>query len=189
MSYKEKYYRIQTFDGVQDNFPIWEPKFRAKSNKRGTLKILDGTSIVPSKSDYETAYVVPEATRTADQTDIIDRYKLNTSAYADLLLAIEGKTTRGRIAFAIITGSITTENPDGNARIAWTRLTSKYAPQTSFKFMKLKKEFTNSRLRSEMADPDVWLTKLEGLRTDMNNKVSFRLIGLTSDGTLVHIST
>ena len=168
MSYEEKYYRIQTFDGVRDNFPIWEPKFRAKSNKRGTLKILDGTSIVPSKSDYETAYVVPEATRTADQTDIIDRYKLNTSAYADLLLAIEGKTTRGRIAFAIVTGSITTENPDGNARIAWTRLTSKYAPQTSYKFMKLEKEFTNSRLRSEMADPDVWLTRLEGLRTDMN---------------------
>ena len=37
--------------------------------------------------------------------------------------------------------------------------------------MKLEKEFTNSQLRSEMADSDVWLTKLKGLRTDMNKCV------------------
>ena len=81
---------------------------------------------------------------------------------------METKTTQGRIAFAIVKGSLTPENPEGNAKIAWDRLTAKYSPQTALMYMKFERQFATSKLMSAASNHDVWLTKLESVQIDMN---------------------
>ncbi len=44
-----------------------------------------------------------------------------------------------------------------------------YAPKTAASYVNLKKKFTNSRLESVEDNPDVWITELESLRTEMDN--------------------
>ena len=51
--------------------------------------------------------------------------------------------------------------------MAWSKLLKNFEPQTATSYIKLQREFSNSKLE-EGEDPDAWITKLEGLKTDMN---------------------
>ena len=52
--------------------------------------------------------------------------------------------------------------------MAWDSLVDKYAPKTAPSYVKLKKQFTNSKLESAEDDPDVWIMDLESLRVEMD---------------------
>ena len=54
--------------------------------------------------------------------------------------------------------------PEGNCKVAWDRLVSKYAPHTASSLLKLKREFHNSKLDYIDKDPDELISHLEGLR-------------------------
>ena len=54
----------------------------------GRASILNATVAVPSKADYETSKLVTEASHTQDQKATIIHFKLNESAYKDLLISI-----------------------------------------------------------------------------------------------------
>ena len=58
----------------------------------------------------------------------------------------------GRIPFGVINNAVISKNPDGNVKLAWDRLVAKHTPQTTTKYMRLEKEFTNSCLRSEYSN-------------------------------------
>ena len=53
--------------------------------------------------------------------------------------------------------------PEGNCKVAWDRLVSKYAPHTALSLFKLKSNIHNSKLDSIDKDPDEWISHLEGL--------------------------
>jgi hypothetical protein len=164
MSSAEKSIKVIGFTGKTRDFRPWKSKFLARGNKKKYTKILDGTVSVPSKADYDTANV---ESPNADQTKIINAYDYNSSAYDDLILAMDTETTYGMVAFAIVDGAKTSDNPMGNAREAWTKLTKKYAPETAPSFIALERQFANSKLRPG-SDPDAWITYLEDLRVRMN---------------------
>ena len=164
MSAAEKSIKVIGFTGKTRDFRPWKSKFMARGNKKKYTQILDGTLKVPKKDDYDTANVdSPDAT----QKDIISRYELNSSAYDDLILAMDTETTYGMVAFAIVDGAKTADNPMGDAHEAWTKLTKKYAPETAPSFIALERLFANSKLRPG-SDPDAWITYLEDLKVRMN---------------------
>ena len=53
------------------------------------------------------------------------------------------------------------EFPDGEARLAWKNLQTKYEPNTGAAKVQLKQEFHLMKLESAEDDPDPWLTALE----------------------------
>jgi len=78
-------------------------------------------------------------------------------------LSIDGTNKEGRIAFQIVKGCKSTDFPDGNASIAWTRLKAKYASTTAPSLLKQKREYDLSRIKPGQ-DPDEWITNLEEQR-------------------------
>ena len=51
--------------------------------------------------------------------------------------------------------------------MAWSKLVKKFEPKTATSYIKLQQEFAKLKLENGN-DPDVWITKLKGLKTDMN---------------------
>ena len=75
--------------------------------------------------------------------------------------------------------------PEGNCKIAWDRLVSKYAPHTASSLLKLKSEFHNKKLESIKKDTDKWILILEGLKICMGK---FGLIGsITDEDFMIHV--
>ena len=100
---------------------------------------------------------------------------MNELAYKELVLSIDTSTSPGKVAFQLIKGCKTTANKNGDAAQAWKRLVAKYAPKLAPTKLELKLEFQRSRLKSTNADPDKWITDLEGIRLclrDMNLDIS-----------------
>ena len=57
--------------------------------------------------------------------------QLNEEAYKDLVLGINTTTKQGRVVFSLVKNCKTTKYPEGNCKLAWDRLTTKYAPKTA----------------------------------------------------------
>ncbi len=89
-----------------------------------------------------------------------DEKKLNMSAYNELLLSMKDD-----VSFGLVDESTSSTCPEGDARLAWTKLESKFESQTSVSRVKLMNQFTSNRLRKMSQDPDVWISELELIRT------------------------
>ena len=87
----------------------------------------------------------------------------------ELILSINHQTNRGKIAFRLVKNGKTSKYPEGNCKLAWDRLIAKYAPKSLPSLLKYKKEFENSKLESTEMDPEDWISKLEGLRTEIES--------------------
>ena len=122
MTFRESSIRVINFTGKTDDHKIWESKFLAKAGKIGYKKILLGKVKIPSDVEYATALAVAEATRSTSQLETISAYETNSVAYADLILAMDGETNNGKVAWSLVDGSKTSENPDGDAALAFKRL-------------------------------------------------------------------
>jgi hypothetical protein len=162
--------RVIEFSGKRSDYHMWAAKILAAGARKGYDKIWDGRVLIPSQRTYALASATAEADRTLDEKAAIVSYNLNCEAFSELLLSISGVTSSGKVAFAEVDGSRTVENPDGDARQAWSRLVSKYAPQNAPSFVKMEMDYVNSKL-AEGKNPDIWITRLEYLRTEMNKVV------------------
>ena len=98
---------------------------------------------------------------------------MNELAYEDILLSINCSTSSGKTAFNLVDNCVTSDQPDGNCKLAWERLTSKYQPESTPSYIQLKKDFANSKLSSLDTRLDEWMSELESLRTEMN-KIQIR---------------
>ena len=58
--------------------------------------------------------------------------------------------------------------PDGNCKVAWDRLVSKYALHMASSLLKVMSEFHNSKLEFMDKEPNKWISHLEWLRIQMN---------------------
>ena len=166
MTIKEKTIRILEFSGKKSDWKIWSRKFLAKGNLRGYKNLVVGTTKVPTSSAYETA--CGQSNPTPAHTKIIETYKLSIKAFEDLILSINGETKAGRVAFDLVDQCCIDANPDGDPSLAWNRLVQKYKPRTAPSYIKLKRQFANSKLEDAADAPDDWITMLEGLKMEMN---------------------
>ena len=153
MSESLKAIRIIQFDDKKSSFRRWSKKFLAVANRRGYKKILLGTEQVPNSTD-----VLDESDPL--QKELLLAREANELAYNDLILACDGD-----VAFSIVETSISTDLPDGDAKVAWKNLHTKFMPQTSANKVQLMAKFANSSLKSWKKDPDEWINDLEILRS------------------------
>jgi len=135
------------FDGKLSEWPIWEEKFMARARRRGYKEILLGTATVPKDSEKIDAM----ATDAKEKTKL---KKLNELAYEELILSINTSEGSGKVVFQIIKGCKTTDYKDGDSRLAWKRLTDKFAPKKAPNKLELKMEFNKCVLKNASQDPD-----------------------------------
>ena len=141
--------------------------FLAKSRRLGLKKILLGTVVIALGTEYAAALIVDEANRTTDHTKTIENYELNTRAFEDLILAIDGSLNAVRVAWSLVEGSKTMDLPDGDAALAFKNIRENYAPQLAPSYVSLNKLFINSELIVDK-DPEIFLTELETVAIRMN---------------------
>ena len=89
--------------------------------------------------------------------------------YEDLILAINGDMKTGLVIFNFVNNCKSEDYPEGNCQQAWKLLEQKFQPSTATNYIKLKKDFSNSKLKSIKEDPDDWITKLESIRSEMDS--------------------
>ena len=171
MSENLKAIRIIQFDDKKSSFRRWSKKFLAVAKRRGYKKVLLGTEPVPSSMD------VLDETDPAQKVLLVAR-EANEIAYNDLILACDGD-----IAFSIVETAVSADLPDGDAKLAWKNLHTKFMPQTSANKVQLMAKFANSSLKSWKKDPDEWINDLEILRSrikDCGHKID-------DDDLVIHI--
>ena len=98
----EKAIRIIAFSGKKNDWRQWSRKFMAVANKRGHKEYVEGNKRISSSSSEE------------------ERGK-NTAAYNDMLLAMTDD-----VSFGLVDESTTSECPDGDAFLAWSKLQQKF---------------------------------------------------------------
>ena len=111
----------------------------------------------------------PTASETINETTDEGKVKAvlkesNLIAYEDLTLSMNGEYETGKVAFQIINGATNIDYPDGDAALAWKRLSEKYQSTSAPSRLMLRKKFENYTLKNKKQDPDVWLTELENIR-------------------------
>jgi len=188
--------RVLNFDGSEEKWPEWSKKFKAFMTMKKQRKYLSGDYGVlnsvqmklPSKSEYETIRF--KLTQTTSDKEKIKLYKENDKTYNHLLLSVSGT------AFDIIQDAVTTEQPEGNAKLAWQLLTEKYRPKDLLSVTELKKEYDECYLSTKNDDPSEFFVKfreiLRRLRTqagkiiDEDDQISHILGKLGDDYSEVH---
>jgi len=101
MSDTIKTLKIVPFSGKKEDWNRWSKTFLAASTVRGYREVIK-----------------PE-----DPTIVADP-KLNIQAYSDLMMSCEDE-----VSFGVIDESVSTDFPDGDARLAWKNLTRNLSPQ------------------------------------------------------------
>ncbi len=91
-----------------------------------------------------------ETLEPSDPHTVADSDK-NEKDYNDLMLSINDKTT-----FGIVDEAKSGDHPEGDARLAWKELKSKFEPTTGFSEVILKRDF-NACFLSNREDPDAWI--------------------------------
>jgi hypothetical protein len=112
--------RISPFSGEKKDLERCSTMFLFKARLRGYRGLLVGTKISPSKSSKE-------------YEGLIIR---NGMAYAEVLIACECNKF-----FGIIDSSRRKLMPDGDSKLAWINLTSKFEPKTKASLIQLKRQF------------------------------------------------
>lgn len=157
----------------------------ARARRLGYKDLLEGKIDVPTLTEYDA--VRTKSNKNSDEKYLVNRWKNNERAFEDLLLSIDGQSKTGKVAFNLVDNCITTDQPDGNCKLAWDRLINKYAPKTAPSYIQLKKDFANSKLKSVDSDPDEWITELESLRSEMNRVTITGKSDMTDVDLIIHI--
>ena len=127
----------------------------ARAKRKGYKDILLGKTDAPR--DGDNFDVSTDAGK-----ELQRRRDANELGYEELILSIDGRSKAGKVAFSMVKGCKDSNFCDGNAKLAWSRLSKKYASKNTVSLLKLKREFTNSVMKAKQ-DPDEWITELEDL--------------------------
>ena len=104
--------KIIEFDGK--GFKIWARKFLARANRKGYKKFLTGTTPIPTLTEFQASEDEGDAAKKA----IVKNWNLNELAFEDLLLSINTNTSSGTTAFNLVDTCTSSNQPDGNFKIA-----------------------------------------------------------------------
>ena len=158
--------RVLEFNGKASDWEGWSEKFKARAKRKGYKDLLLGKKNIPTDSEYQQALAVSPGTPTSKQTKVLA--ELNEEAYEDIILSIDHGTKQGKVAFSLIKNCKSSDYPEGNCKLAWSRLVAKYAPKSTPSLLKLKKRYENSKLTEVIRDPEDWISELEGIRTQIS---------------------
>jgi len=111
-------------------------------------KVLLGDEVPPHHSEP----LNPDEPKDKDK---IWTWSTNDLAFNMLMLAVDDE-----IRFEAVGSACTDQLPDGDAALAWKKLESIYARQSTTKKDALKSEFFGTKLKTATSDPDSWFTKL-----------------------------
>ena len=117
----DKSVRMVPFSGKQVDWQVWSEQFLARARRKGYKDILKGKVKVMSDEEFGKVDMSTDEGKSAKK--IRD---LNDAAYETMLLLIDGRSQSGKVAFKIVSGCKTKELPDGDAALAWNRLSKKY---------------------------------------------------------------
>jgi gag-polypeptide of LTR copia-type len=163
--------RVILFSGKHNDWFDWEEKFLARAKRKGLKALYIGKP--------EDVPVTSKTNLTSDEAKLVE---LNEIAYSELIMSIDTSTAAGKVAFGLVKASKSKDYPDGNAATSWKRLKGKYMPDTAPTVTRLSQEFYSSRL-FEGHDPDIWLTKLEFKRLQMEEMGS----DMTDDAFMTYV--
>ena len=98
-------------------------KVSCKSWKVSALKnTLLGTNKIPTKTEYAATVAVDDASRSAPWKETTEDFDLNSRAFEDLIIAMNGSSNTGRVAWSLVDGAKTTDLPDGDSALAYKKL-------------------------------------------------------------------
>ena len=117
MNIAETSLKVLLFNGKASTFEYWGPKFEARARKKKTSPIFLGSTVVPSETAYEAVLLVAKASRTDAQKKTVKDFDLNSLAYDELMMSMDGSTDGGKIAFQLVNNSCTAANPNGDAKL------------------------------------------------------------------------
>jgi hypothetical protein len=103
--------RVIPFYGKSEEWPSWSEKVLAKARRYGFEDVLLGKVKVP-KTDEDYDIESEEGKKLTISADI------NELACTELILSIDDKTCRGKVAFNLVKGCKNKDDADGNASIA-----------------------------------------------------------------------
>ena len=84
-----------------------------------------------------------------------------------LVLSIDTSMREGKGAFQLIKNTKSPEYPDGNCKLAWDQFRFRYASKATTSLMRLKKIYENSVLESKRSDPELWISHLESIISEI----------------------
>jgi hypothetical protein len=139
--------RISLFSGENKDWERWSTTFLAKARLRGYRGLFVGTKLASNKSSKE-------------YEGFIIR---NDIEYVKVFIACECDT-----CFGIINSSRNEQTPDGDARLAWLSLTSKFEPNTKASLIQLKRQFLDNWLNDPDQEPDQLIQSLVGMQRKLH---------------------
>ena len=142
---------IIPFSGEKNKWNTWKMRYKARVKVLGLADILDGSTKVPT--DKKSGY-------TDDELIIRQR---NDELFADIVLSLNDEVSLG-----CVTRSMCSDWSEGNDHREWENLKEKYEGCKDSNKLDLQRELLTSKLEIEM-DPDVWMTKLENIRCDLES--------------------
>lgn len=159
--------RTIIFGGKQDHWDAFNAQWLAINSHRGWNGILDGTDKVPTKAEVDVVEAKTKSSRDADDKDVLRRHKANVECFNMLIISMDASTHTGRLAFHLVITCKKPEYPEGNSKMAWDKLISKYAPKNVQTELSLRKQLANTSLGLNM-DPDDFMMKVEVTAMDIN---------------------
>ncbi len=130
------------------------------------LFIGEGKTVGVDKMPTQTEFEIAEHGSSIKDEAIKKLVKLNVISHEDILLSIDTRLLLERLHS--VNTCYSQDFPEGNCRLAWDCLCSKFEPNTALSLLKWRKIFANSKLDSSDKDYDVWITNLEALRQRMD---------------------
>ena len=131
----------------EDDYRVWSKCFLSVATVRGYREILTGKKIK-----------IPKHTKLLTDTNKKEMRlrKANNRAYCDLVISCQGD-----IGLDLVDEVVTANLPEGDANLAWKKLKERFDPQDAADKVRLKDEFTNSKLSDWKENLEDWITQLE----------------------------
>jgi hypothetical protein len=141
------------FSGKKEDYMIWAARFLSYAQLKQCKGVLTGSVKVPKATD---------TLDPAKDADLIKARKANDLAYNMLSLAVSDP-----VSFGAVYNGITSELPDGNARLAWSNLEAIFKPTSNAIKNELEQKFNQCSLTKEFKNPDEWFAELEQIRLQL----------------------
>ena len=149
---KSEAVRLIKFDGEDSNWHEWSVKTTALAKTKG----FRNAYFKDTKPCNDEHYESDKATKAEKAI-----YEANDKAYQLLIMSCSG------IAFGLVNQAKTDEHRDGDAFMAWTNLTNRYAPNATSDLIQISTDFNRCGMKSNRIDPDEWFIQLDLLRHRM----------------------
>lgn len=176
--------RTIIFRGQQKHWDPFIQQWLAYYASKGYGSILDGTEVVPTKAEVDAVEATAETSRTPDDKKVLKIHGKNVTCFNTLLTSIDASTDTGRLAYHLVITCKKDEYPLGNAKMAYDKLVSKYAPKNTQTELSLRKQLANTKLDTD-DDPDEFMMRIEVLAMDIN-AMNKSTSNVTDDDLMAH---